>query len=142
MSISHDELAGIIRELAQIGWLSQTTDNMLDLASDLLPAIANEIRGINTPDRLSELADQIWDFGLYDQRNPDLLMDLFTRSGRIREMALFVYGRPSLTISFPLLSISMPFSIINGTFFMHTRISILTPPFLTPPFLLSINFDV
>jgi transcriptional regulator with GAF, ATPase, and Fis domain/tetratricopeptide (TPR) repeat protein len=91
MSISHDEMAGIIRELAQIGWLSQTTDNMLDLASDLPPAIANEIRGINTPDRLSELADQIRDFGLYDQRNPDLLMDLLTRSGRIREMALFAY---------------------------------------------------
>jgi transcriptional regulator with GAF, ATPase, and Fis domain/tetratricopeptide (TPR) repeat protein len=89
--LSNREVIELIRNLTSKAWLIQTYDNLVSLSYDVPKTVIRRLSKMNSLDRLNEVLEQITDFNLCDQISPEILFDLFNKSGRTKDAALFAY---------------------------------------------------
>ena len=86
-----EELPVLVDQLTQHGWLKKDGDDNHVLSPNLPRRVVSALKKINTPDRINEMIDALQAIDRSEQIDPELLIHLLERSGKLKEAAFLAH---------------------------------------------------
>ena len=90
-SFMQEELEAIVSQLIQIGLIIRFDNNTFGLDPGISAVIMNDLKRINTPERIRSLIEIFNGEDSKDQTDPEISIALFLRAGERKEAAFFAY---------------------------------------------------